>query len=85
MPWLAVSAPSAVSEAASHGMSQTGTSEMGAASETGATPEMCETYAAIRVAKATHAVAEAMVEAVVVRVLAIKYGGVAVIAVIIPA
>lgn len=70
---LAVSTPSAVSEATSHAMSET------------ATAEMCETYAAIRAAQAPHAAAEAMVEAVVVRVPAIKYGGVAVIAVIIPA
>ena len=49
-----------------------------------ATPEVGDTYAPIHATQATHAVAEAMIEAAVVRVPAIKHGGVAV-AVITPA
>jgi hypothetical protein len=58
-----------------------------------ATAEMANTYDAVvethamidDVPPGTHAMAEAVAKAVVVRVLTIKYGGVAVIAVIIPA
>jgi len=49
-----------------------------------ATPEVGDTYAPIHATQATHAVAEAMIEAAVVRVPAIKHGGVAVVAVITP-
>jgi hypothetical protein len=48
-----------------------------------ATSEMGDTYAAIHAAQAAHTVAQTMIEAAVVGV-AIKYGGVAVIGVIIP-
>jgi hypothetical protein len=71
-------------EAATH-MAET--SDMGdthAVGET-ATPKMGDTYAAAHVAQATHAVTQAMIEAAVVRLPAIKYGGVAVIAEIIRA
>jgi hypothetical protein len=51
-----------------------------------ATPEMGDTYAAAHaVVQATHTTAEAMIAAAVVRMPAIKYGGVAVITVILPA
>jgi hypothetical protein len=63
------------------------TSDMGdthAVGET-ATSKMGDTYAAAHVAQATHAVTQAMIEAAVVRLPAIKYGGVAVIAEIIRA
>jgi len=61
-----------MSKAASHAMAEA------------ATAEMSETYAVTHaVVQATHAVmAEAMIEGAVVRVPAIKYVGVAVIAVI---
>ena len=48
-----------------------------------ATSEMGDTYAAIHAAQAAHTVAQTMIEAAVVGV-ATKYGGVAVIGVIIP-
>ena len=48
-----------------------------------ATSEMGDTYAAIHAAQAAHTVAQTMIQAAVVGV-AIKYGGVAVIGVIIP-
>jgi len=67
------------SEAATHCMAET--ADMGDTHtmlETAA-PEMGDTYAATHVAQATHAMAEAMTEATVVRVPAIKYGGVSVI------
>jgi hypothetical protein len=69
---LAVPTASAMSKAASHAMAEAATSEMS------------ETYAVTHaVVQATHAaMAEAMIEGAVVRVPAIKYVGVAVIAVI---
>jgi hypothetical protein len=63
------------------------TSDMGdthAMTET-VTSEMSGTYAAAHVAQAIHAVADAVSEAAVVRLPAIKYGGVAVIAKVIRA
>ena len=61
------------------------TSDMGDAHAMGETvaAEMGNTYAAIHAAQAAHTVAQTMIEAAVVGV-AIKYGGVAVIGVIIP-
>ena len=51
-----------------------------------ATSEMGNTYAAIHAAQAAHTVAQTMIEAaVVIRVPAIKYCGVAIVAVITPA
>jgi hypothetical protein len=71
-------------EAATHVAETSDMSDTHAVGET-ATSKMGDAYAAAHVAQATHAVTQAMIEAAVVRLPAIKYGGVAIIAEIIRA